>query len=230
MKNVLSLLAMAMMLSLAACGGAADKAKEMTKDVADVATEAVGTAADAMAKLVGDKDSVNTTDSNIAWKGSKKVGDSHSGTLSLSKGTLAVDKGAITGGVFTIDMNSLTNTDMAGSDGAGKLEGHLKNEDFFNVSAFPYATFEITKVTKVLNNANMTHSVSGDLKLLGISKNIVLPATVKIEGDKVSASVKNYQLNRTDWGVKYGSGLLGAAADKIINDNVEINLELVATK
>ena len=230
MKNLLSLIGLATMLSFAACGGSADKAKDMAKDAATATTDVVAAAGDAMAKMIGDKYTVDTNASSISWTGSKKVGDSHNGSLSLSEGTLAVDKGTVTGGVFTIDINSLKNTDMAGAEGAGKLEGHLTSPDFFDVAKFPNATFNITKVTKVMNNEKMTHTVSGDLTLMGVSKNISMPATVSMEGDKVMASVKNFALNRTDWGMKYGSGLLGLAADKIINDDVMIGLELVASK
>lgn len=229
MKNLFSLLVLAAALAFTACGGA-DKAKEVAKDAATATTDAVVSTGDAMAKLVGDKYAVNTQASMIKWTGSKKVGDSHTGTLVLSNGTVAVDKGTITGGQFTINLSSLTNTDMAGSDGAGKLEGHLKSPDFFDVAKFPNATFSITKVTKVMNNDAMTHTVSGDLTLMGVSKNISMPATVKVENDRVIASVSNYALNRTDWGMKYGSGLLGLAADKIINDDVMISMSLVAAK
>ena len=230
MKNLLSLLSLAMILTMTACGGAADKAVDAAKDVATTATDAMASAGDAMTKLIGDKYAVNTATSKITWTGSKKVGDSHSGTMALSSGTLAVDKGSLTGGKFVIDIKSLTNTDMAGTEDAGKLEGHLKSPDFFKMGEFPTATFEITKVTKVMNNPAMTHTVNGNLTVLGISKNISMPATISVDGGKVTAMVKEYAFNRTDWGMKYGSGLLGLAADKIINDDVMIGLTIEAGK
>jgi len=213
-------------MSLVACKGAADKAADAASAVTETVTDVVD---DVKAELVGDAYAVNTGTSSLTWTGGKKVGgSSHSGTFSISEGSLGVDKGDITGGTFTIDINSMKNTDMAGSEGAGKLEGHLKSPDFFNVAEFPNATFAITKVTKVMNNPAMTHTVSGDLTMMGVTKNISLPASITIADGKVMATVKDFNLNRTDWGMKYGSGLLGLAADKIINDDVVIGLSLEA--
>lgn len=217
MRNLFGLIMIAGLMTFVGCKGSDSKAAEVT------------TATEAPAKVMtGDAYAVNTGTSTITWTGSKKVGDSHSGTLSLSAGSLNVDKGDITGGTFTIDINSLKNTDMAGSDGAGKLEGHLKNADFFDVAKFPSATFEITKVTKVMNNPDMSHTVSGNLTLMGISKNISMPASITMADGKVMASVKDFAINRTDWGMKYGTGIVGAAADRIINDDVVIGLNLEA--
>ncbi len=41
---------------------------------------------------------------------------------------------------------------MAGTDGAGKLEGHLKAADFFDVAVYPTAKFVITKVEELMVN------------------------------------------------------------------------------
>lgn len=216
MRNLLGLIMIVGVMSFVACKGSDSKAADAS------ASEAVAK------EMTGDSYAVNTGTSSITWTGSKKVGNSHSGTLSLSEGAVVVEKGAVTGGTFTIDINSLKNTDMAGSDGAGKLEGHLKNADFFDAAKFPSATFEITKVTKVMNNPDMSHTVSGNLTLMGISKNISMPANITVADGKVMASVKDFAINRTDWGIKYGSGIVGAAADRIINDDVVIGLNLEA--
>lgn len=221
MRNLFGLLLLIGAMSFVGCKGSADKA-------AAAADAAVTVMEDVKAEIVGDAYAVNADNSSITWVGSKKTGSSHSGTLGLSSGSLSVDKGDITGGTFTVDINSLANTDMAGSDGAGKLVGHLLSPDFFNAAEFPSATFEITKVTKVMNNPEMTHTVNGNLTMMGVSKNISMPATITMADGKVMASVKDFALNRTDWGMKYGSGLLGLAADKIINDDVVIGLTLEA--
>ena len=72
---------------------------------------------------------VDVTASVLNWEGSKPTG-SHNGTVALKSGGLLVEAGTLTQGVFEVDMNSITNTDMAGSNGATKLEGHLKASDF----------------------------------------------------------------------------------------------------
>ena len=47
-------------------------------------------------------------------------------------------------GSFVIDMNSISGTDLEAGKGKADLEGHLKNEDFFDVTKFPTAKFVIT--------------------------------------------------------------------------------------
>ncbi|MBT8218590.1 MAG: YceI family protein [Bacteroidia bacterium] len=217
MRNLLTILCICSLAMFMSCKGKNANTVEAT-------------AAEEVSKeMSGESFSVNVAGSSISWVGSKP-GKDHSGTLALSDGMLTVDNGNITGGTFSIDMNSLKNTDLAGTEGAGKLEGHLKSEDFFNVMKFPNAKFTITKVTKVLNNPNMSHSVSGNLEMMGISKNITMPATIKIEDGVVNASISEFALNRTDWGVKYGSGLIGTALDKAISDDVQIDITLNANK
>jgi polyisoprenoid-binding protein YceI len=45
-------------------------------------------------------------------------------------------------------MNSLTSVDLKDdAENLGKLNGHLKSGDFFEVEKFPTASYEITKVT-----------------------------------------------------------------------------------
>jgi polyisoprenoid-binding protein YceI len=84
--------------------------------------------------------------STITWTGSKPTGK-HTGTFKISDGTFYVKDGALTGGTFTINMNSLNNEDLAAdAESKGKLEGHLKSPDFFDVAKYPTARFEITAV------------------------------------------------------------------------------------
>ncbi|MDG1110461.1 MAG: YceI family protein, partial [Polaribacter sp.] len=80
-----------------------------------------------------DLNNVDIATSVLNWEGSKPTG-SHNGTVALKSGGLLVEAGTLTQGVFVVDMNTITNTDMAGSEGAAKIEGHLKASDFFDVA------------------------------------------------------------------------------------------------
>ncbi|HNN32260.1 MAG TPA: YceI family protein, partial [Chitinophagaceae bacterium] len=91
--------------------------------------------------LVTDDYKVNTEHSKIDWVGSKKEGY-HPGTFMLKSGNVNVENGRITKGQFVIDMANLKVTDKAGV----KLEGHLKADDFFDVTKHPEAIFEIENV------------------------------------------------------------------------------------
>ena len=90
---------------------------------------------------------VDVTASVLNWKGSKPTG-SHNGTVALKSGNLDVKNGLLNGGVFVVDLTTIKNLDMAGSDGAAKIEGHLKGDDFFDVEKYPTSTFTITKEKK----------------------------------------------------------------------------------
>ena len=89
------------------------------------------------------ENNVDILTSVLTWKGSKPTG-SHNGTVALKSGNLEVVKGKIKSGVFVVDLNTIKNLDLAGTDGAANLEGHLKGEDFFDVAKYPTSTFTIS--------------------------------------------------------------------------------------
>ncbi|MEM6378755.1 MAG: YceI family protein [Bacteroidota bacterium] len=172
---------------------------------------------------------VDTRMSIVGWKGTQNVSNkAHTGKLSLSDGTLYVKDGELVGGKVTIDMNSLTVTDLEG-EYKGKLEGHLKSDDFFGVTTYPAATFEIATITPVDTISGATHVIAGNLTMRDITKSISFPSQVRIEDKAVSATTLPFQINRTEWEVNYNAGFLGTVKDKIIEDEVSLNLKVRAT-
>lgn len=170
---------------------------------------------------------VNVQNSVIEWVGSNPTGF-HTGTIKLQGGELTVTDGNLTAGKFTIDMNSLANTDLP-AEKKGDLEGHLKNADFFEVEKHPTGTFEITSVQPLTGDpSGATHTVAGNLTLKGIAKPISFPAKLTVAGGKVMADTPEFTINRTDWGIKYNSGLIGTVKDKLIDDNVKLKIKLEA--
>ncbi|WP_131539268.1 YceI family protein [Pedobacter nototheniae] len=165
---------------------------------------------------------VDAAKSTITWIG-KKVTGSHNGTITLKSGSLNVDGKNVTGGTFTIDMNSIKD-----ADGSEKLEGHLKADDFFGTAKFPTSTFVITKVAG--SGANVT--VSGNLTIKGITKPLTFPATVAVNADgTVSALAGKILVDRTKYDIRYGSkSFFDSIGDKAIDDNFEISVKLVAKK
>ena len=73
-----------------------------------------------------------------------------------------------------------------------------------------------------------THEIEGNLTLKGITKGVKIPAHISITEGKVSAVTPAFTINRTEWGINYKSGVIGTAADKIINDEVGLVINLVA--
>ena len=110
-------------------------------------------------KVNGQQKEIKIENSKVVWKGYKVTG-SHEGTINLKSGFLTFNEGKLTGGEFVMNMNSLITTDLEGKY-KGKLEGHLKSDDFFSVEKFPVATLKITASSAFTNNSCF---VEGDLK------------------------------------------------------------------
>lgn len=218
-QNLLMLLALS--LFIFACGGAPEGEKVE-------AGEKVETTDNTTSQV--EMLTVKVDESKIQWKGSKLMGGEHTGTLTLIDGKMKVADGNIVGGKFTIDMASLTDTDLAPEDGKADLEGHLKSSDFFDVVNHPTALFEIAKSEAASGDDGITHNITGNFTLKGVTKSVTIPAKVAIQDGQVIANTPPFVIDRTQWGVKYGSGALGVAQDKIINDQVGLQLSITASK
>jgi polyisoprenoid-binding protein YceI len=171
---------------------------------------------------------VNTASSTMTWN-AKKVGGEHTGTIKLANGTLEVSGRKLVGGSFDIDMTTITVTDITDPGSNQKLTGHLKSDDFFSSEKHPTSTFKITKVVPVAKAkaGAPNYTITGDMTIKGITNAITFPATVKVTGNTAEADAK-IELDRTKWDIKYRSGMLGTAADKVIYDTFTIDLKLVA--
>ncbi|HEY9047297.1 MAG TPA: YceI family protein [Ohtaekwangia sp.] len=162
--------------------------------------------------------------STLVWTG-KKVTGQHTGTVPLSAGELTTEGKIIKQGTFEIDLASLTVTDLKDAGANGKLVGHLKNEDFFNVAKFPKATFTIASVTP---KAGDEYIVKGKLTIKGITNDIEFPATIKNDGKKLTAKAK-IVVDRTKYDIRYGSSsFFDNLGDKAISNDFELDLDLVA--
>lgn len=177
---------------------------------------------------------VNTEGDEVSWVGYKTfTEDAHNGTLQVSEGNFAVEGDKIVGGSFSIDMNTIHSIDMAEMEEYyQKLVGHLKSPDFFDVATYPSASFVITEVKEATNDTTgATHHVSGNLTIKDVTKNITIPATVSMEGGAVSFATPEFVIDRTQWGVQYGSSsFVDLAKDNIIDNNIKLKVNLKANK
>jgi polyisoprenoid-binding protein YceI len=215
MLRYLSLLSFALLL--AACG---PSGTEVESGEAQAETEAAAEATYA----------VDAQASTVTWEGTKLIGGGHTGTIPVSTGTLETMGDELVGGKFTLDVAGLENTDLGEEDGKGKLETHLKGGDFFDVEKYPTASFVITNATPV-SDAQDGHNydITGNLTLKGTSRSITIPANVTMSDGRITASTPDFVIDRTEWGMQYGSGgIEGIAQDNIINDEVGLNISLVA--
>ena len=170
-----------------------------------------------------------TMDKGTAYWAATKVGGGHNGTINISSGALEVVGNKLTGGSFVIDINSLACTDLKPGDGKEDLEGHLKTGDFFEAEKYPTASFTITSAKPLVRDKSGNTTITGNLTLKGQTKSVSFPASVAVIGNKVNAVTPKFTINRTEWGIKYGSGLIGTAKDKVIHDDVSLSMELMAS-
>ena len=164
---------------------------------------------------------VDTKASKINWL-AKKVTGQHEGTINLASGSLVANGMKVTGGEFVIDMKSIVCTDLTDAEYNKKFISHITQGDFFEVEKYPTSTFKITKV----DGANLT----GDLTLHGVTKSITFPAKISMVGGKATATA-SIPVDRTDFGVKYGSKkFFESIGDKAIDDVFNLDITLVAGK
>ncbi len=193
-------------------------------------TEAVE-AKEATAEAV--KYNVNTEESVIDWTGSKPTGK-HTGTIKISEGEFAVKNDSVESGKFTLDMNSITVTDLESGNGKEDLEGHLKGlgkeetaDHFFNVNKYPTGTFEITGITQEEGKT----MVEGNLTLKETTKNIKFPATITVTPEAVTLVSESFKIDRTLWKVNYSSkSIFDNLGDKYVDDEIEIKVNVKAAK
>ncbi|MDX1767893.1 MAG: YceI family protein [Arenibacter troitsensis] len=161
---------------------------------------------------------VKATESTVTWKGYKVTG-SHHGTIALKSGSLIFDGDKLTGGEFVVDMPTLVSNDLQG-EYKGKLEGHLKSDDFFGVDAHPTSKLVFTSVKATGKNS---YEVTGDLTIKGKTNPVTFD--ISIYGNKATATMK---VDRSLYDVKYGSGsFFDNLGDKTIYDEFDLVVDLV---
>jgi polyisoprenoid-binding protein YceI len=161
---------------------------------------------------------INTTTSTIGWVGKKVTGE-HSGTVNFKDGALVFKKKKIAGGKFTVDMTSLTATDLTG-EYQQKLNGHLKADDFFGTDKFPTATLVFKKIGTTADAS--VFKITADLTIKGITKPVVFD--LKVSGGTATTAFK---VDRTQYGIQYNSkSFFESIGDKAIYDEFELTVSL----
>ena len=230
MKNIFINTPAIFLLVLAACTNAPDAEKAKTSEAKEVGT------------ATGETLKVDTNASKIEWVATK-VSGYHTGTVNIKSGELNVQDGKVTGGNFVLDMTSMVVSGPPGNDekSNNKLLGHLKSPDFFEVSAHPAANFVITTVTPFTGTVkdttdprqegiskykvtNPTHSVSGNLTIKGVTKNIEFPASIVVSDNSANAIAK-FNINRTQWNIVYPG-----KPDDLIRNDIHFGISLKAGK
>ncbi|QHI37563.1 Protein YceI [Kordia antarctica] len=160
---------------------------------------------------------INTSKSEIKWSCDYSFYFSgHFGIVKFKEGHFLKSEGKITGGTFSIDLNTLIAQDM-NEEGNQSLSDHLKDADFFEVKKFPTATIVITSIryhdaTHFEANATMT--------IKGVTQPVKFQAQLNFEKKIMTTKFK---IDRTLWGVNYNSKL----KDKAISDAIGFEVKII---
>ena len=163
--------------------------------------------------------SLDLEKSKIKWTGKKITNASHWGSLSFSEANLEFDGNDLIGGKFVVDMNTMSVDDIQGR-GKQRLEGHLRNEDFFDVNNHKEAILMFDQRVPLTNGV---YEVMGSLTIKGISKPVKF--TLVPDGQNYSSSLV---FDRTEFEITYSSGnFFENLGDRLILDDVELEVSLV---
>ncbi|MGS2726244.1 YceI family protein [Psychroserpens sp. BH13MA-6] len=141
----------------------------------------------------------------------------HYGLVDFKEGYFLKENDVIVGGVFVIDMNTITSTDIKDKEPNESLVNHLKDPDFFDVSNHPLAQL----VIKSVDYHDATHmKVFADLTIVG--KTLPIDFQAEVDYEKKQMTTK-FKIDRMRWGINYNSKL----RDGAISDAIAFEVKLV---
>ena len=204
-STILSMALLAASISFIACDSKESSSSETTEETAGLPDGTL---------------TVDTTASEVMWKGSMVGMYDHSGDVKLESGNVTVADGKITGGKFVIDLTSITPTDSNYKEDKTpeKLVGHLSSEDFFHVEQYPTAPFDIT--------GSEGNTVMGNLTVRGKTNPEKVENVVITEENGQMHLKGDIKFDRT----KYDVAFKHPMKDMVISNDIEMNVTLVANK
>tara|TARA_Y100000996_G_scaffold414710_1_gene406438 strand:+ start:8429 stop:9004 length:576 start_codon:yes stop_codon:yes gene_type:complete len=162
---------------------------------------------------------LDTSLSKLKWTGTEITSKTHYGSLIFKSGTITMKNNKPVKGEFVVDMTTLKNEDVPEAY-RGRLEGHLKSDDFFSVDKFPEAVLKINS-SSFLNSEK--YNLEGDLTVKGITHPISLSITTM-----KNKWIANLTFDRSKYDVRFRSGtFFENLGDKLIYDDIIIESELI---
>ena len=157
--------------------------------------------------------------SKIFWKGTKMMGlGKHEGEITIQNGFLLTQNNVLSGGDITVDMNTITVTDIPETDPIPirNLTNHLKSPDFFDVDKYPYSTF---KILQIKNTDNEKLLIVGEMEIKGTTNTISFAA--EDSGNRFSAT---FEIDRFDWDIAYSGNWIDRT---LVDREIQLRIELV---
>ncbi len=183
-----------------------------------------------------EKYTVSVKDSKVHWL-AKKVTGQHEGDVLIKSGEVTIKKKKLEGGNFTIDMTSITCTDITSEGMNKKLVGHLKSADFFGTETHTTATLAITSAkatgstsmwAETTTDKSEEYEVVADLTIKGKKSPVTFKAYILQDAKTVKAKAK-ITFDRTKYDIRYGSSsFFEGLGDRAIYNDVELTINVTA--
>ena len=163
--------------------------------------------------------------SDVHWWGykiAKSESSSHDGTLKVKSGSIVMKGNQVAAGTFILDMTSINATDVSG-EMQTKLNGHLKNGDFFETDKFPTATYKITSLKKN-KDKKYNYTINGNLTAKGKTAAVSFPAQITVKDGVVTLNSDKFSFDRQKFDIAYKSSM----KDVVVKDEVDLQISLTA--
>jgi polyisoprenoid-binding protein YceI len=109
-------------------------------------------------------------------------------------------------------------------------DGHLRSNDFLQISEYPEITFRSTSAAQTGENA---FDLTGDLTVRGVTQEVTIPFTFEGEATDPTGSIRlgfegSTTINRKDFGVNWNAAL--DAGGVLVSEKVVLEFEISAIK
>lgn len=125
---------------------------------------------------------------------------------------------------MTIRADSLVETRDVFTEQQKQIINRELREIVLETAKYPEITFKSTDVTGKLNGGRFEAKIGGDLTLHGVTRRIVIPAHVTLNGDTLRAQGE-FTVSRGDYNVKATSALHGTIR---VRDKLKFTFDIVA--
>lgn len=167
-------------------------------------------------------------ESKLVWVGRNLI-NHHWGHVAISEGHVTFQGGVPVSGAVTVDLRQITCADLAGGPMHDVLIHHLESDDFFDVENHPEAVFVFENAEVCSQAAGCQNlKLHGSLTLRGETHPLTIIAAAGFTPEGKAALQASLALDRTEWGVLYGSGrYFLRLAGHLVNDQIELQLRIL---
>ena len=150
------------------------------------------------------------------------------GRLKDVKGTIVLDEANPASSTVEVEVAA------AGLDtGSADRDTHLRSADFLDVENHPSITFRSRRVEGAFRNEGDKFTITGDLTIRGVTKEVVLEGTYEGTGKdpwggtRAGARAAG-KIDRRDWGLVWNQAL--ETGGLLVSNDVRIEVEVQAVK